>query len=164
MVSGHPSVWELKVGPSCCAATMSFSLSSSNTEIMSLCKHWVVDLKFFFLQEGANVLDTSRNVQSRRLSFFRVTVGSMSSTHCLLCLRRGPNVLDASTMFKVAGFVFWARSGCCFTVALLLSSECLRRGPLSLWYPPNVYLLLNPLFGPHIGRQSLSPILLLSWF
>ena len=36
----------------------------------------------------------------------RVAVGSTLSTHCVLFSRRGPNVFDASTMFKVAGFVF----------------------------------------------------------
>ena len=43
---------------------------------------------------------------------------------------RGPIALDASTMFKVAGFVSRAHSGRCSTNALLFSSECSRRGPL----------------------------------
>ena len=55
---------------------------------------------------------------------------SNASFSSLKCLRRGPNILDASKTFKVNGSCHGRRSGCSSADALSSGSQCSRRGPL----------------------------------
>ena len=92
------------------------------------------------------------------------SVCNESLTWMLLSSRGDQMSWTPPEMFKVNDQVFLRllRIPCLWHAACWIKSS--RRGQLFLWYPPSVYLLLIPLFGHHIGRQSLSPILLLSWF
>ena len=134
-----------------------FARSSSNTEVVSLCKQCVVDLNTSFFQGGLHFLDTSGNIQidacdllkMLQLMFHRCTAYSLrrfeEGAKYLGHLQKCSKSLNTSSR---------AAPGSASMLFCLVSPSL----------PPSVSLLLIPLLGSLIGRQSLSPILLLSWF